>query len=59
MAWEVEFSTETFYTVKRYDTFAEAERASNAWLKEQHHSVDPKTWIRQARLLNTIAYSIY
>jgi hypothetical protein len=59
MAWEVEFITETFYTVKRYSTFTEAERASAAWLKEQHYSVDPKTWVRPARLLNAITYSIY
>ena len=59
MAWEVEFVTETFYTVKRYNTSAEAQRAADQWLKEQHYSVYPKTWVRPARLLNTIAYSIY
>ena len=49
MAWEVEFSTETSYTVKRYATVKEADSAADRFLRDNHPSSDPKVWVRPAR----------
>lgn len=58
MAWEVEFITETSYSVKRFETNREANRRADKWLNEQHPSTDPKVWVRPARFLNNIVYHI-
>ena len=58
MAWEVEFITETSYSIKRYDTSVRANRAADEWLSEQHPSVDPKVWVRPARFVDNIVYRI-
>jgi hypothetical protein len=47
--WEVEYITETSYTVRSYQTAREANAAADKWLSEQHPSIDPKVWVRRAR----------
>lgn len=47
--WEVEYITETSYSVRSYQTAREANDAADKWLAEQHPSVDPKVWVRRAR----------
>jgi len=45
--WEVEFITETFYTVKQYPTHTEAQLAADRFLRDNHPSTDPKVWVRR------------
>ena len=47
--WEVEYITETSYTVRSYQTARAANAAADKWLAEQHPSIDPKVWVRRAR----------
>jgi hypothetical protein len=47
--WEVEYVTETTYSVRSYRTREEADTAADRWLEGQHPSVDPKVWVRPAR----------
>ena len=47
--WEVEYITETTYTVRSYQSAVEANAAADKWLAEQHPIVDPKVWVRRAR----------
>lgn len=47
--WEVEYITETTYSVRSYRTVWEANAAADKWLSEQHPSIDPKVWVRRAR----------
>lgn len=47
--WEVEYITETSYSVRSYQTAREAHYAADKWLAEQHPIVDPKVWVRRAR----------
>jgi hypothetical protein len=47
--WEVEYITETSYTVRSYQTAREANDAADKWLSEQSPNVDPKVWVRRAR----------
>jgi hypothetical protein len=49
MGWEVEYITETSYSVRSYQTAREAHYAADKWLAEQHPIVDPKVWVRRAR----------